>query len=104
MEDVVIAGEVYVKRSDVGLVAVVQTKKVIVALQRGWNFIGDLYKDGDECVLKNAKNIRRWGTTKGLGELALSGATSDTVLDDAGTVRYHILTEVLRMDVDESKW
>lgn len=80
------------------------TKKQILVLQRGWIFIGDLAKDGEEVVLSNAKNIQRWGTTDGLGQLALSGPTPDTVLKDAGTVRCHVLTVVFHMDVDESKW
>lgn len=81
-----------------------ETKKQILVLQRGWIFIGDLTKDGDEFVLSNAQNIQRWGTKDGLGQLAMSGPTSGTVLKGAGTVRCHELTVVFRMDVDESKW
>ena len=81
-----------------------ETTMQIVVLQRGWIFIGDLTKNGEDFVLSNARNIQRWGTTDGLGQLALSGPTPDTVLKDAGTVRFHQLTVVLHMDVDESKW
>ena len=58
----------------------------IIVLDRGFVYVGDVEIDGDWCVIKNAQNIRRWGTTKGLGEL-VSGPTKDTVLDPAGTVR-----------------
>lgn len=75
----------------------------IVVLQRGWIFVGYYSKNGSECKLSNAKCIRQWGTTKGLGEL-VSGPTSKTVLDDAGTVRFNELTVIATVDADESKW
>jgi hypothetical protein len=33
-------------------------------------------------VLTGARAIRQWGTARGLGQLALSGPTNSTVLDD----------------------
>ncbi len=75
----------------------------IVILQRGWVFIGRLSGDED-LVLEGAKNVRIWGTTKGLGEIALNGPTSKTVLDPAGRVSFHLLTVVAIIDCDESKW
>ena len=38
------------------------------------------------CSSKLTSVIRVWGTTAGLGEIALKGPTKDTVLDFAGTV------------------
>ena len=58
----------------------------IVVLDRGFVYVGDVECDADWCVIRNAKNIRSWGTTKGLGEL-VTGPTKDTVLDVVGTVR-----------------
>ena len=75
----------------------------IVVLQRGWVVVGDVTIDGQELEISNARVIRRWGTTKGLGEL-VDGPLADTVLDDAGTVRAHVLGVVLTIDVDASKW
>lgn len=62
--------------------------KQIVVADRGWVFLGDVYSDdkGDKLI-NDAKVVRVWGTTKGLGELALTGPTSKTVLDESGTVR-----------------
>lgn len=54
--------------------------KTICVLPRGWVLVGNL----EGTCLKSAKVIRRWGTTKGLGELAASGPTRETVLDDLG--------------------
>lgn len=54
-------------------------------------------------MLRDAKTIRRWGTTKGLGEL-WSGPKKDTVLDEAGTVRLHPLQIIGTLDVDQKAW
>ena len=52
----------------------------------------------DEVVLYDAKVIRFWGTTAGLGELALNGPTPKTVLDKCGVVRLHPLSVVATLD------
>ena len=62
--------------------------KQIVVADRGWVFLGDVYSDDQgNKIINDAKVVRVWGTTKGLGELALTGPTKDTKLDDSGTVR-----------------
>ncbi len=76
----------------------------ILVLQRGWVAIGRHAKDGQEHVLTDASIVRRWGTTKGLGQLATSGPTSSTVLDKTGTVRAHELATVLVIDADAAVW
>lgn len=69
----------------------------ILVLQRGWVVVGNYSQDGDECVLTDASVIRRWGTTRGLGEL-VRGPLKDTVLDPAGTVRAHKLAVVMQIE------
>lgn len=76
----------------------------IVILQRGWVFIGYLSKSGSDCTLKKASNIRRWGTTAGLGQLAMDGPTGDTKLDKCPDVNFHELTIIATIDCLESKW
>ena len=76
----------------------------ILVLQRGWVAIGRYAKDGAEHVLTDASVVRRWGTQKGLGQLAQSGPTSSTVLDATGTVRAHELATVLVIDADAAVW
>lgn len=85
--------------------AVVESKKQIVILQRGWVAIGDysVQKDG-ECLLQDAAIIRVWGTTKGLGEIAEAGPTSTTKLDRSPDIRFHPMTVIARLDVNESAW
>lgn len=78
--------------------------KRIVVLQRGWVAVGNYTESGDEGILTDAKIIRRWGTAKGLGQLAANGPTGNTVLDPAGTVRFHKLGVVMTFDTEASKW
>lgn len=75
----------------------------IVVAQRGWVFVGRYSATADEVTLEHARCVRRWGTTKGLGELA-AGPTKSTVLDPAGTVRLHPLAVVATFDCDAEKW
>lgn len=76
----------------------------IVVLQRGWVVVGDVHRTGDEIIVRDASVIRYWGTTKGLGQLALSGPTEKTVLDPCGTVKAHIASVVLQMESDGAIW
>lgn len=69
----------------------------IVILQRGWVIVGRWHRDGDDVTVTDASVIRRWGTKKGLGELA-NGPLSETVLDPAGVIRCHILGVVATLD------
>lgn len=77
----------------------------IVILQRGWVMVGKFERNGSECKLHNASVIRRWGTIKGLGEIANGGPTKDTILDKCfGVVEFDYLTVVASISVEESKW
>ena len=69
--------------------------KHIVVLQRGWVFIGNLFKEGEQYTLEDSSVIRAWGTTKGLGEIALTGPTAKTVLDPTPAISFHELTVVV---------
>lgn len=76
----------------------------IVVLQRGWVVVGRLTRGETQCTLADAHVVRVWGTTKGLGEIALNGPTAKTVLDPCGVVHYHPLTEVLSIQCTQDKW
>lgn len=58
----------------------------IVVLDRGFVYVGQVREEGDKVVIENARNVRRWGTDKGLGQLALEGPQPNTQLDNCGTV------------------
>ena len=76
----------------------------IVILQRGWAMVGHIAEDGDRYILTRAAVIRRWGTTRGLGEIAAGGPTAETVLDPAGRVEIHKLTTVALLDCAPAAW
>lgn len=79
--------------------------KHICILQRGWVFVGDFSKIGNDCFLDNASVIRSWGTTKGLGEIAENGPIKDkTNLDSCPQVRFHYGTLVASIKCNDKKW
>ena len=81
-----------------------ESGKHIVILQRGWVVVGDLTQSGPTVTLENAMVIRSWGTTKGVGQLALEGPQELTKLDPCGTVKTHELAIIATMKCEDSKW
>jgi len=75
----------------------------IAVLDRGFVYIGYVTIEGDFLYLHHAKNIRVWGTTKGIGEL-VSGPTKDTKLDSVGNITVPIRALISLIDVEQSKW
>jgi hypothetical protein len=76
----------------------------IAILQRGWVAIGKFYRTGYDCTLKNAYWIRKWGTDKGLSQLAIEGRQSDTILDKSASLHFDYLTVVALIDCKEDLW
>lgn len=76
----------------------------IVILDRGFVLVGKARVDGDWVVTENASIIRRWGTTKGLGELAMNGPLANTKLDPIGTVRSPLRALIGLVDCESAKW
>lgn len=76
--------------------------KIIVA-DRGFVYIGHMTETADFITLSRARNIRVWGTTKGLGELT-QGPCAGTKLDIVGGIRFPMRAVISIIDVDESKW
>ena len=75
----------------------------IVVLDRGFVYVGRVKIDGDFVVISAAKNIRSWGTSKGLGEL-VNGPLTNTRLDNVGTVRAPVRALIHLIEVEQSKW
>ena len=98
MKKVVIDDEVFVPQNEEN------SPVKIVILQRGWVFVGNYSEQGDYGILENAKCIGAWGTTRGLGEIALAGPTESTKLDPHGKVRFHALTTIALIDCENKKW
>jgi hypothetical protein len=76
----------------------------IVILQRGWVFVGRFSNKGSACKLTDASNVRTWGTTKGLGEIAENGATDYTKLDKVNDDSFHELSVVAMIDCNDKSW
>ena len=78
--------------------------KKIVVIESGWVLVGDYEGKRDKTLLTDASVIRLWGTSKGLGEIAINGPTKDTVLDKLGVTEItnkHILFIV---ECNQQKW
>ena len=76
----------------------------IVILDRGHVLVGNVKVDGDWIETTNASVIRRWGTTRGLGQIAMGGPTPETKLDPIGTVRSPIRALIGLVDCEAAKW
>ena len=98
-----INGKIYVLKDSVSKQEFTGDIKIVI-LQRGWVYIGIFERDGNDCKLHNAYNIRRWGTTKGLPEL-VNGKLEDTILDKCeGMVEFDWLTVIHNITVNKDKW
>ena len=75
----------------------------IAVLDRGFVYIGRVKWNDDVLTITDAKCIRRWGTTKGLGEL-VNGALPETILDMVGTIHVPVRSLIHLIDVVESAW
>ena len=61
-------------------------------------------QEGAQCLLRDASVIRRWGTTRGLGEIAAAGPTPNTKMDPIPETRFHELTVIATVACDAEKW
>jgi hypothetical protein len=85
----------YIRKDSIQQIRDIGTVRIIVA-DRGWIFVGKCEDHSDGTVtIRDCKNIRRWGTTKGLGEL-VNGPLMDTKLDAYGEVR---VTPIVQINV-----
>ena len=57
----------------------------IVVIDNGFVHLGDCTLQDGLLTIDNCRNLRVWGTSKGLSELC-TGPTATTVADDCGTV------------------
>lgn len=99
-ERIQIDGNTYVREDKAGP----PSELLIVVVEGRWNLIGRCEHTDSHLVVHNAQVIRYWGTTAGLGELALKGPTSKTKLDPAGLVRVPHGKVLLTLDVTAEGW
>jgi hypothetical protein len=76
----------------------------IVVIDNRFVAVG-VYEPGSaESTLSNAAIVRRWGTTKGLGQIAEGGPTENTVLDPAPTMHVNNSRVLYTVKCDAAKW
>ena len=95
-KSVIVDGSKYVLKESEGSIK-------IVVLDRGFVYVGNTEIQGDFVKITNARNIRVWGTTKGLGEL-VNGPLPSTKLDTVGTVCAPLRALISLISVEDSKW
>ncbi len=72
----------------------------IVVIDNGFVNVGDVTicegPFGAEVVITRSRNLRKWGTTQGLGELRV-GPTGETITDEEGTtiVPYNRVVKII---------
>ncbi len=80
------------------------SKLQIAILDRGWVFVGECSYDGPFLHIKGARCVRKWGTTKGLGQLASEGPLPETVLDSCPDLCAGSGSVVALIACNESSW
>ena len=81
-----------------------KTVFAIVVLDRGFVYVGTLEESNGSYKLTEAKNIRRWGTDKGLGQLVLNGPQENTKLDECGNVLFNEKALISVHPTDQELW
>ena len=75
---------------------------IIAVFDRGWVFVGfATHLEEERIRLDCCHNIHSWGTTKGLGELAIKGPLADTVLNPCAPV---VGKPIFVIKVDDERW
>jgi hypothetical protein len=80
------------------------SKLQIAVLDRGFVYVGKVSVDGDFIQIDEAQNIRRWGTERGLGQLASEGPQPNTKLDPTPPVTAPMRALVHLIDCEPTKW
>lgn len=60
--------------------------------------------DGEFATAKDARIVRRWGTSEGVNELANKGPLSETRLDAPATVKVAARAIIAIIPTEASKW
>lgn len=77
----------------------------IYVVKLGWVLVGCPSESASgDVTLTAASTIRKWGTTQGLGQLALYGPTDGTVLDPCGTAYIRADSILFSLDCVEKNW
>lgn len=75
----------------------------IIAFEGRWVFVGKVTETETDYIFENGANIRYWGTSRGLGELA-SGPTKSTKLDPMPKHSLPKSKRITTIEVDQDAW
>lgn len=76
----------------------------IVILDKSFVAVGIYTQDESTASLDRAFFVRKWGTSRGLGEIAADGPTSRTVLDPTPKQTFPMHAVVNMIECDSEKW
>lgn len=79
----------------------------IVVIQSGWVLAGEFTQHPDHIELTFASVVQRWGTTKGIGQLALDGPTVSSVIHPIGKATVPLRSVLYSMPMSKEaveKW
>ena len=80
------------------------SKLKIAVLERGFVYVGNASVADGFVTIEGAGLVRRWGTKRGLGQLAAEGPQPNSVIDPAGRVVAPITSLVCLIDCNDSVW
>ena len=66
--------------------------------------VGECKEKDNKLFLTNASVVRKWGTTKGLPQLANEGPLSSTILDGKCEMEFPISSVIAKMKCDSKAW
>jgi hypothetical protein len=76
----------------------------VVVLDRGFVYVGEVLRKGDMYVMPSGRNIRYWGTDKGLHQLVTSGPTEKSKVDAPAFVRIPARAVISLHETDGALW
>lgn len=80
------------------------SKIQILVIEGGWVMVGEPVMDRESVTLNKAYVIRKWGTDKGLGQIAMNGPTKETILDKLGTAFIERRQVRFTIPCDDTSW
>lgn len=76
----------------------------IVVMMNGFVSVGRVTGTDKYLLIDDANVVRRWGTTRGLGQIAKDGPTANTALDPTPRERVPLDKVIKIIECDQGAW